>query len=187
MATHFKPEPIAAARERSRVLVIEPNRRYCGALARRLGEFGYRVATADSAQKGMAELHRLPVDLVLAECRMQGTSGIELARMIREDAAYRELPVLLMVGRSDASGAIAAFESGADGVVRKPCHFEILAACIARQLERAEAMKRLSHDNAALDARIIERAIRLGEMQELWRRTEAERRRLADLVERRAA
>ena len=93
--------------------------------------------------------------------------------MIREDATHRELPILLVVGRSDSGAAVRAFEAGADGVVRKPCHFEVLAACIARQLERADAMKRLAEDNAALDARVIERAIELGELRQRLAQLEA--------------
>lgn len=175
MAVRFNFDHISGERERPRILVVEPDRRYCGVLARRLGEFGYRVATADCAQSAMAELHRMPVSLVLAEARLRVTSGIELVRMIREDAVNHDVPVLLVVGRSDMGEAVRAFDSGADGVVRKPCHFEVLAACIARQLERADAMKRLSDDNAALDARIIARAIEIGELRQRLAQLETKR------------
>jgi len=173
MAVRFNFDHVSGERERPRILVVEPDRRYCGVLARRLGEFGYRVATADCAQSAMAELHRMPVNLVLSEARLRVTSGVELVRMIREDATHGELPILLVVGRSDTGAAVRAFEAGADGVVRKPCHFEVLAACIARQIERAEAMKRLADDNAALDARVIERAIQLGELRQRLAQLEA--------------
>jgi DNA-binding response OmpR family regulator len=173
MAVRFNFDHVSGERERPRILVVEPDRRYCGVLARRLSEFGYRVATADCAHSAMAELHRMPVSLVLCEARLPATSGIELVRMIREDAVYHDLPVLLVVGRSDTGEAVRAFNSGADGVVRKPCHFEVLAACIGRQIERAEAMKRLADDNAALDARVIERAIEIGELRQQLARLEA--------------
>ena len=173
--------------EEPRVLVIEANRNYLGVLARRLSEFGYRVATADTAQAGLAEMYRIPVDLVLCEANLPGTTGVELARLIRDDPVHANVPVVLMVGRSNRAAAIAAFRAGADAVVRKPCHFEVLAAAIARQIERAEAMKRLVGDKAALDAKIISRVIELREAQEQLRRTEAERRRLAAILEGRAA
>lgn len=173
MAVRFNFDHVSGERKRPRILIVEPDRRYCGVLARRLGEFGYRVATADCSHSAMAELHRLPVHLVLSDIRLPVTGGVELVRMIREDSTHRELPVLLVVGRSDTGAAVRAFEAGADGVVRKPCHFEVLAACIARQLERADAMKRLADDNAALDARVIERAIELGELRQRLAQFEA--------------
>jgi two-component system, OmpR family, phosphate regulon response regulator PhoB len=173
--------------EQPRVLVIEPNRNYAGVLARRLADCGYRVATADSVATGLAEMYRIPVDLVLCEAKLPGTTGIELARMIRSDPVHSRVPLLLLVGRSDPSSAVQAFRAGADGVVRKPCHFEVLGAAIARHIERAEAVKRLVHDNAALDAKVIGRVLELRDAQDQLRSTERERRRLAALVEGRAA
>jgi DNA-binding response OmpR family regulator len=97
------------------------------------------------------------------------------------------MPVLLVVGRSDPAAAVRAFEAGADGVVRKPCHFEVLGACIARQLARANALKRLADDNAALDAKVISRVIELRDVRDQLISAEKERRRLAAIVEGRAA
>jgi DNA-binding response OmpR family regulator len=171
----------------SRAFVIEPNRNYLGVMARRLAQFGYRVATAESAQAGLAEIYRIPADLILCEVGLPGTNGIELARMIRDDPVHANVPVLIVVGRSDPTAAIRAFEAGADGVIRKPCHFEVLAACIARQLKRAESVKRLADDKAALDAKIVSRVIELRETQLQLSAAEAERRRLAAIVDSRAA
>jgi DNA-binding response OmpR family regulator len=183
----MKTLSMKSAGEQSRVLVIEPNRNYLGVMARRLAEFGYRVATAESAQAGLAEIYRIPADLILCEVNLPGTNGIELARMIRDDPVHVNVPLLVVVGRSDPTAAIRAFEAGADGVIRKPCHFEVLAACIARQLNRAEAMKRLAGDKAALDATIVTRVIELRETQLQLSAAEAERRRLAAIVGSRAA
>ncbi len=183
----MKTLSMKTAGEQPRVLVIEPNRNYLGVTARRLAEYGYRVATAETAQAGLAEIYRIPADLILSEANLPGTNGIELARMIRDDPVHSNVPVLVIVGRSDPAAAIRAFEAGADGVIRKPCHFEVLAACIARQLNRAEALKRLAGDKAALDAKIISRVIELRETQLQLSEAEAERRRLAAIVDSRAA
>ena len=170
------------AEEAPRVLIVEPNRNYLGVLARRIGEAGFRVATADGAQAAMAELHRMPVDLVLAELRMKGAGGVELVRMIREDAVHRDLPIMLITGRSEPSGPVRAYEAGADDVILKPFHFEVLIARIARRLAHARALKALRDDNATLDARVVTRAIELGEMRDRLSKSEAELRRLEGLV-----
>ena len=183
----MKTLSMKSAGEQPRVLVIEPNRNYLGVMARRLTQFGYRVATAESAQSGLAEIYRIPADLILCEVNLPGTNGIELARMIRDDPVHANVPFLVVVGRSDPNAAVRAFEAGADGVIRKPCHFEVLAACIARLLSRAESMKRLAGDKAALDAKVITRVIELRETQLQLSAAEAERRRLAAIVDSRAA
>lgn len=168
----------------SRILLVEPNRSAMGVLARRLGEAGYRVAAADSAQGAVAELYRLPVDLVLAELAMPRMSGIELTRLIRDDSSLRDLPVILISGRSDRSGAVAALEAGADDVVVKPFEHDLLLARITRQLARARAIRQLRIDNAMLDARVVTRAIELGEARAALAASERERTRLAGLVAR---
>lgn len=178
---------IEAAAGQPRVLVIESNRNYLAVFARRLAELGYRVATAETAQAGLAELYRIPADLVLCEANLPGTSGIEFVRMIREDSVYGNLPVLLVVGRSDPAGAIRAFQAGADSVIRKPCPFEVLGACIDRHIDRAAAVKRLARDNAALDARVVSRAIELREMRDRLCAIDTERRRLEAILVGKAA
>ena len=160
-------EPQTAPRdERVRILVVEPNRSYCGVLARRLTEAGYRVTTADSGATAIAELHRVPIDLVLAELNMPRMGGAELARAIRGEAQWRELPVMLVTGRSEPKGAVRAYEAGADDVILKPFHFEVLVARIERRIARHRALEQLVQDNAALDARVVERAIQIGELRD---------------------
>jgi DNA-binding response OmpR family regulator len=156
----------ATADERPRVLVVEPNRTNLGVIARRLAEHGYRVTTADSGGSAIAELYRLPIDLVLAELAMPRMSGADLARAIRGEAQWRGVPVMLITGKSDPKGAVRAYEAGADDVILKPFHFEVLVARIARRIERARSFKRLQEDNATLDARVVERAIQIGELRE---------------------
>jgi DNA-binding response OmpR family regulator len=169
-----------------RVLIVEPDRNYLSVLARRIAEAGYRVVTADGAQVALAEMHRVAPDVLLGELTMKGTSGIELVRMIREDAVHHELPLIMMGGRTESVAAVRALHAGADDVVRKPFHFEVLIARIARQLARARSVKELRNANAALDARVVTRAIAVGELRAQLQASEAERRRL-ELIVRKSA
>jgi DNA-binding response OmpR family regulator len=155
--------------ERSRILVVEPNRTNLGVMARRLSEVGFRVTTADSGASAIAELYRLPIDLVLAELDMPRMSGAELARAIRGEVQWNDIPVMLITGKSDPKGAVRAYEAGADDVIVKPFHFEVLFARIERRIDRVRSVRRLQADNAALDARVVERAIQIGELRERLR------------------
>ena len=168
--------------DRARVLVVEPKKAYLAVLVRRLIEAGYRVTAAESGSAALAELHRLPVDLILAELRMPGMGGAELARIVRGEASWRDLPVMLMAGRSRPATAVSAFAAGADDVIAKPFHFEVLFARIDRRIVRSRAIKELRRDNATLDGRVVERAIQAGEYKQRLLVSEAERQRLAELI-----
>ena len=167
-----------------RLLIVEPNRNALAVLAKRLGEAGYRIIACEDASNAPAEMLRAPVDLVVAELRMGPVSGIELTRLIRDDTALKDTPVILITGKSDSAGAVDGFGAGADDVVAKPFHFEVLIARIARRINRARSVKELRADNATLDARVITRSIELGEMRAALQESEAERLRLQQLVNR---
>ncbi|MBA3666850.1 MAG: response regulator [Sphingomonas sp.] len=168
--------------ERSRLLIVEPNRSALAVMARRLGEAGYRIVACDNPANAIAEMRRAPIELVVAELRMKPVSGVQLTRLIRDDTVLRDTPIILITGRSDSAGAVDGFGAGAEDVVAKPFHFEVLEARIARRLARARSIKELRHDNAALDARVVTRAIELGETRAELVRVEAERLRLERLV-----
>jgi DNA-binding response OmpR family regulator len=156
----------ATTDERPRILVVEPNRTNLGVIARRLAEAGYRVTTADSGEAAIAELYRLPIDLVLAELNMPRMGAAELARTIRGEVQWNDIPVMLITGKSKPADAVRAYEAGADDVILKPFHFEVLIARIQRRIDRARTFRRLQEDKATLDARVVERAIQIGELRE---------------------
>jgi DNA-binding response OmpR family regulator len=152
--------------ERPRVLVVEPDRTNLGVMARRLADAGYRITTADGGSAAIAELYRHSIDLVLAELNMPRMSGGELVRAIRGEVQWNDIPIMLITGKSEPKGAVRAYQAGADDVILKPFHFEVLIARIDRRIERARTFKRLQEDVAALDARVVQRAIQIGELKE---------------------
>ena len=168
----------------ARLLIVEPNRSALQVLAKRLGEAGYRIVACENAGNATAELIRAPVDLVLAELRMESVSGVELTRRIRDDTVLKDTPIVLITGRTDSSGAVDGFTAGADDVVAKPFHFEVLAARIAQRIARARSVKELRTDNANLDARVVTRSLELVEVRAALQESEAERIRLTQLVSR---
>src|SRR4051812_2066254 len=155
-----------AETDEPRILAVDSNKTNLAVMARRLVDAGYRVSTADSGQAAVAELHRAPIDLVVAELNMRRMSGAELARLIRGEVMWRDLPVMLITGKSKPADAVRAYEAGADDGILKPFHFEVLFARINRRIDRARSLKRLRRDNATLDARIVERAIQVGELRD---------------------
>jgi len=94
---------------------------------------------------------------------------------------------MLITGRSEPNGAVKAYRSGADDVILKPFHFEVLIARIERRLARARSIETLRSDYSALDARLVSRAIEIGEMRQRLFDSEADRRRLRMLVSTKAA
>ena len=61
-------------------------------------------------------------------------------------------------------------------MILKPFHFDVLFARIDRRIDRARSIQRLKDDNAALDARVVERAMQIGELRDQLREERARAR-----------
>ena len=79
-----------ASGRRPTVLVVDDEERILSALQRSLRREGYDIVTAESATRALAILGERPIDLVLADQKMPGRSGLELleaAARLRPEAA----------------------------------------------------------------------------------------------------
>ncbi|WP_338501624.1 response regulator [Sphingomonas kaistensis] len=170
--------PPSSFTRRPRLLVVSPNRSHQAVLARRLGAEGYSIVTASDGATALGELRRSAIDVVIAELVMDPMSGPELTRSIRDQAAFAETPVILIASRAEADPAVRAFEAGAEDVILKPFHFEVLVARIERRRAAAARVAALRADMEAMDARAAMKAIELGELKDRMVQLEAERRRL---------
>lgn len=164
---------------RPRLLVVSPNRSHLALLTRRLGAEGYSIATAADGAAALGELRRSRIDLVLAELVMDPMSGPELTRAIHEQTSFAQLPVMLIAGRAEPDPAVRAFEAGADDVILKPFHFEVLVARIERRRAAAAQLAAMRADMTAMDARAAMKAIEIGELKDRMYALEAEKRRVS--------
>jgi two-component system nitrogen regulation response regulator GlnG len=113
----------------------------------------------------LARLGEQHPDAVVADVRMPGTDGLELAERLRRfDPA---LPVVVMTAHSDLDTTVAAFEGGAFEYLPKPFDLDEVVAVVRRALESAPGNTATEAEPAATPATTV-----LGQapaMQELFR------------------
>lgn len=64
-----------------------------------------------------------PVDLILMDIMMPVHDGIEGCRMVREQEAFRDIPIMILTALRDDKYLEAAFEAGATDYLSKPINF----------------------------------------------------------------
>ncbi|WP_150046294.1 MULTISPECIES: phosphate regulon transcriptional regulator PhoB [Methylomonas] len=92
------------------------------------------VGSAEQALQALAE-HR--VDLLLLDWMLPGISGVELARRLKREPGYKDLPIILLTARGEEEDKIRGLEIGADDYVTKPFSPKELIARIKAVMRRS--------------------------------------------------
>lgn len=100
------------------LLLVDDDASLLKLLSIRLEAEGYKVQTADSAERALQTLRNDPMDLVLTDLRMEGASGLELFEQIRH--FHPGLPVIIMSAQGTIPEAVAATQMGVFEFLTKP-------------------------------------------------------------------
>ncbi len=76
-----------------------------------------------------------PPDLVMADVRLDGESGLDLMQRLRE--RFEDLPVIVMTAYSDLDSAVRAFRGGAFEFLAKPFDLDEVGRLVSKALRRA--------------------------------------------------
>ena len=117
-----------------RVLLVDDEPGLREPLADYLVRQGFGVVQAASAAQARRELPDGAFDIVLLDIMMPGEDGLSLCRHLTET---RQLPVIFLTAKGEATDRIVGLEIGADDYVVKPFDPRELVARIRSVLRRA--------------------------------------------------
>ncbi|NBB92271.1 MAG: nitrogen regulation protein NR(I) [Gammaproteobacteria bacterium] len=83
----------------------------------------------------LAAIEQEEPDLVLADVRLDGESGLDLMHSLRQ--SHEDLPVIVMTAYSDLDSAVRAFRGGAFEFIAKPFDLDELGSLVDKALRRA--------------------------------------------------
>jgi DNA-binding NtrC family response regulator len=129
------------------VLVVDDDKNMRRSLQTMLGDEGYSVRLAESAEEALGLLAQEDFLMVITDARLGGMSGYELLGKIRSQ--WPDLPALMITAYATPKLAVEAIKSGAMDYLAKPFAPEELFHAVARCAER----HRLLRENAALRSR----------------------------------
>jgi len=143
------------------VLVVEDNAEMRQLLVHLLAR-RYRVRAAPNGRVGLEAVRERAPDAVVTDVMMPEMSGTELCRALKEDAATRWIPVILVTSKAEREMKIEGLELGADDYVTKPFHPRELLARVGSLVRLGQLQSDLAARNAALGEANgqLERALR---------------------------
>src|SRR5918997_3945835 len=99
---------------------------------------GHRVVSAPDAPKALSLLHKEHCDLILLDVEMPGVDGLALCRLLRAQAATKQLPIVIFSARDDENRKVEAFAAGADDYIIKPSTTREILMRVSAHLETAQ-------------------------------------------------
>ena len=161
-----------------KVLVVDDEPDFTEFLEWQLKKNNYRVMTANSGETGYNLIVSHIFDVLIADIRMPGMSGIELI----EKALKRQpdLQCIVITGHGDIDTAIEAMRVGAVNYLRKPAGIDEIQIAIVKAMEKLRLIienreKNIELQNANRELKEIRKELELALNNETANRFEAEK------------
>jgi len=121
------------------VLVVEDESAVRELLSATLEGAGYQVTAVADAHKARDLFSHFIPGLLLLDWMLPGMSGIELAKWLKRDERFTEVPIIMLTAKDDENAKVQGLESGVDDYVTKPFSTRELLARIKAVLRRVGA------------------------------------------------
>jgi two-component system phosphate regulon response regulator PhoB len=102
------------------ILIVEDELPIREMIAYGLRRAGFEVREAADSRSARSLLADRRPDLLLVDWMLPDMSGLELTRLVKREAATRDLPVIMLTARATEGDKIAGLDGGADDYVTKP-------------------------------------------------------------------
>ncbi len=118
------------------ILVVDDVAENREVLERRLAREGYGVVSAADGLQALDMIAATSVDLVLLDVLMPELDGYEVLSRLKDDAATRDIPVIMISALDDLPSIVRCIERGAEDYLPKPFDPVLLRARISACLEK---------------------------------------------------
>ena len=99
------------------ILLIDDDERILSLLNTFLNQNGFITSSANNSQEARSLLDYFEFDILIIDIMMPGETGLELLKSLRKN---KDIPVILLSAKGEASDKISGLELGADDYLSKP-------------------------------------------------------------------
>jgi len=116
------------------ILVVEDDPDVLALLVKILTDDGYRVATAQDGEAGLAVARSAKPDLIVLDLMLPRMNALQFRAVQRVDPVLGDVPVICLSGASHA--ATVAMELGTENCLSKPIDLDALLDIVRRYCAR---------------------------------------------------
>jgi CheY-like chemotaxis protein len=131
-----RPDSSLVSESAPAIVVADDEPTVLGFLATVISKEGYRVLRAQRGDDALELVRREKPLMVFLDVLMPGLDGFDVCRALRQEANFRETPIVLLSAIDEGRLGIAAKECGATGAIAKPVTVARLREMIALYMRR---------------------------------------------------
>ena len=121
--------------EKMKILVVDDELDICAILKFNLEKAGFEVFTAQSAEDAL-EKNINSYDLLLLDVMMEGMSGFDLAKILKQKPQTKDIPIIFITAKDTADDAVNGLDLGADDYISKPFSIKEVISRVKAVLRR---------------------------------------------------
>lgn len=137
-----------------RILIVDDEETLCEVLKLNLENEGYDVDVAFSAEQALG-YNIKEYSLILLDIMMGEISGIKMAKMLKNDVATADIPIIFCTARDTEDDMIMGLNLGADDYIMKPYTVRNVIARVKSVLRRTTSHKNISNVPAEKPNRLV--------------------------------
>ncbi len=110
-----------------RILVVDDSVTMRKIVVNSLGKMGYPdTVEAGNGKEALAVMYSDTIDMVITDWNMPELDGPDFIKAVREDPAFKDIPILMLTTKSMKEDIKQAFEIGATNYIVKPFEPKVL-------------------------------------------------------------
>ncbi|MGN0820141.1 MAG: response regulator transcription factor [Christensenellaceae bacterium] len=117
---------------------------------------GFECACFSCGEELFEKLKVCLPDLILLDVMLEGMDGYEILQKIKNDAKYKNVPVIMVSAKGEETSRVRGLDSGADDYISKPFGVLELVARIRANLRRTSKVKILNYADIVIDDKMRE-------------------------------
>ncbi len=116
----------------TKILIVDDEQDIVESLSFMLQSQGYETICAYDGEEGLKLAKEAAPDLIMLDVMMPKINGYKICRLLKYDAKYKNIPVIMLTARSQESDKLIGEETGADEYITKPFEFNDVLDCLQK-------------------------------------------------------
>ncbi len=140
-----------------KILIVDDVPANLAVLTSALESEGYEVLAAPNGATALKIAAKAKPGLILLDIMMPDLNGFETCRLLQQNEATRDIPVIFITARTEMESVVAGFRAGGLDYVAKPFQAEEILARVKTHLRLHRLTQELTEKNRALTAEMERR------------------------------